>query len=112
MVGTNLYWFVALPGGKYEYRRSTYEKLKQALENKEILAFTIVHPDNPIYAKDVRKFNRRYQFLIDSKYADDLSQRLQMEFKSATLVASGTIGVYSKYRNLLEMRQIKKSRKQ
>lgn len=111
MKGTNLYWFIALPDKKYEYRRATYEKLKQELENNEILGFTIVHPDNPMYANDVRKFNRRYQYLIDSKYAEDLSQLLQMEKKPATIIASGTYGVYSKYRNLLEMKQIKKGQK-
>ena len=107
MIGTNLWWFIALPDRKYEYRHATYEKMKQALENKEILDFTIVHPDNPMYAKDLRKFNRRYLYLINSRYAEDLLQLLQMEKTPATIISSGTYGVYSKYRNLLEMKQMK-----
>ena len=85
--------------------------MQQALENKEILAYTIVHPDNPMYANDVRKFNRRYQYLIDCKYAEDLLHLQQMENRPATIISSGTYGVYSKYRNLLGMKQIKKGQK-
>ena len=81
--------------------------MKQALANKEILDFTIVHPDNPMYAKDLRKFNRRYLHLINSRYAEDLLHLQQMEKPPATIIASGTYGVHSKYRNLLEMKQMK-----
>jgi len=103
MHGVNLWWFVSLPDMKFEYRRSTYEKMEQSLKNKEIKSYTIVHPDNPMYSKKLRQFNKRYLHLINSGYTETLRKCYQMEQTPVSIISSGTTGVYSKFRNLLEM---------
>ena len=103
MHGVNLWWFVALPDRKFEYRRSTQEKMDQSLKNKEIKSYTIVHPDNPMYSRELRRFNKRYIHLINTGYTETLRKCYQMEQTPVSIISSGTTGVYSKYRNLLEM---------
>ena len=56
MHGVNLWWFVSLSDMKFEYRRSTQEKMEESLKKKEIKSYTIVHPDNPMYNKRLRFF--------------------------------------------------------
>ena len=103
MHGTNLWWFAALPNGRFEYRRATEEKMRKAVVDKELRGFTIVHPDNPIYAKELRKYNRRYIYLINSKYVEDLEQLLREEQTPVTIIAGCGYGPYSKTKNLLEL---------
>ena len=81
MHGVNLWWFVSLPDMKFEYRRSTQEKMEQSLKNKEIKSYTIVHPENPMYSKKLRQFNKRYLHLINSGYTETLRMFLNLKNK-------------------------------
>ena len=77
--------------------------MRKAVEEKEIRGFTVVHPDNPIYAKELRKYNRRYIYLINSRYVEDLEQLLREKQIPVTMIAGCGFGPYSKSKNLLEL---------
>lgn len=103
-----LWWFVSTGDGKFEYRKATLDELVKEFNDDKISDYTIVHPENLIYDKELRNYNKKHIKYINNGYVHQLTRLFELKAPECVL-AGESIGVFSKSKNLLEQSEIEEA---
>ena len=105
MKNPDLWWFVSMGNGKFEYRLATLKELVDEFNSCKIVDYTVVHPDNILYDEKLRKYNRKHIKYINNGYVHQLERLFDLKVHKF-VIAQEDIGVFSKGKNLLELANV------
>lgn len=99
MHNPKLWWLAPLPNGTFQYMLETYEDIMEIVNLPAIPV--IVHPDNPIYPKEYRAYNRRHIKFINALKIGRINRMLELGVPRAVVAHEADFGMFAYHCHVL-----------